>query len=405
MESYLTAEISAPALRHNAALLRGLIPAETELCAVVKADGYGHGLTTLLGVLSGLADRLAVASPEEALALRDLGCELPILMLFSLCVRAHEARLNDVLTELIRRRVTLTIAAASEVLAVGRAARRVGTEADVHVKVDTGMGRGGVACGLARRLVWHVRREEGIRLAGLYTHFATADEADKTFARSQLARFLEVAEAIGAAGLTRHAANSAATIDLPESHLDMVRPGIALYGYQPSDRMHNRLPLRPALRVTGRLMQIKKLPAGSRCGYGLTYVFPEDARIGLVPVGYADGYMRCLSNRATMRIRGRDVPVRGRVSMDQVIIDLTDVPDAAVGDEVEIVSDDPAAPHSVESLARLAGTIPYEITSRLGRRAERILVDADEENSPGPSAQRRSGAYLKTDRSPTPDRT
>ena len=189
-----------------------------------------------------------------------------------------------------------------------------------------------------------------------------------------MTRFLSTIEAAGGrAGLTLHAANSAATIDLPETHLDMVRPGIAIYGYQPSAQIVNRLPLRPALRLTGRLMQIKALPAGSRCGYGLTYTFPQATRVGLVPVGYADGYLRSLSNRSLMRIRGREAPTRGRVSMDQVIIDLTGVPNAAVGDEVEIISPDPAAANSVESLAKLAETIPYEVTCRLGRRVRRVL--------------------------------
>ena len=382
MESYLTAEISAAAVRHNAGLLRGRIPPATELCAVVKADCYGHGLTALLKVLSGLADRLGVTNPDEALALRQLGCEKPILMFFSPCAHADEGRLHDVLAELIRRRVTLTIVAEPEVSAVGRVARRIGVEAVVHVKIDTGMGRSGVRPEWAPRLVARVRRERGLSLEGLYTHFATADEADKAFAREQLRRFLGAVEAAGGRkGLRLHAANSAATIDLPETHLDMIRPGIALYGYAPSDQMLHRLPLRPALRLTGRLMQRKVLPAGSRCGYGLTHVFPKDTPVGLVPVGYADGYVRSLSGRATMRVRGQDVPVRGRISMDQVIIDLSDVPAAAVGDEVEILSNDPANPHSVESLARLAGTIPYEITCRLGDRARRVLVDTNEEDA------------------------
>jgi alanine racemase len=141
--------------------------------------------------------------------------------------------------------------------------------------------------------------------------------------------------------------------------------------------MHTRLPLRPILRLTGKIMQIKTLPAGSRCGYGLTRQFDRDTRVGLVPGGYADGYPRSLSNKATMRVRGVDVGVCGRVSMDQVILDLSAAPTAGIGDEVEIISSDPAAPHSVENLARLAGTIPYEITCHLGRRARRVLVDAD----------------------------
>jgi alanine racemase len=224
-------------------------------------------------------------------------------------------------------------------------------------------------------LVAEVRRRKAVKLEGIYSHLATADETDKHAAHDQLGRFqAAVAAAGGTAGLTLHLANSAATIDLPETHLDMVRPGIAVYGYQPSDEMTHRLPLRPAMRVTGRLMQIKSVPAGSRCGYGLTYTFPRDSRVGLVPVGYADGYLRGFSSRTTMRVAGRDVPVCGRVSMDQVILDLSDTPAAQVGDEVEIISTDPAAPHSVENLARLAGTIPYEITCRLGRRVRRVLV-------------------------------
>ena len=154
----------------------------------------------------------------------------------------------------------------------------------------------------------------------------------------------------------------------------MVRPGIAVYGYQPSDQMHNRLPLRPALRLWGRLMQIKTVPAGSRCGYGLTHTFDRPSRLGLVPVGYADGYLRSLSGKGVMRVAGREVAVCGRVSMDQVIVDLTDLPQVRVGQKVEIISPDPAAPNSVEGLSRLAGTIPYELTCRLGPRVRRVLV-------------------------------
>jgi len=244
------------------------------------------------------------------------------------------------------------------------------------VKVDTGMGRSGVLPEAAPALVEAARRERSIRVSGMYTHLATADETDKTFARQQLDTLLKTVESCGGhSGLCLHAANSAATIDLPETHLDMIRPGIAIYGYQPSDEMINKLPLRPALRLTGRLMQRKTLPAGHKCGYGLTYTFEADTPVGLVPVGYADGYSRRLSNRATMRVRGVDVPVRGRVAMDQVIVDLSAVPNATVGDEVEIISNDPANPHSAENLARLCDTIPYEITTRLGNRARRVLED------------------------------
>lgn len=375
MESYLRAEVSASAVQHNCSLIRRRLTPGTKLCAVVKANCYGHGLTTLLGVLSDEADWLAVTTPEEAIQVRRLGYERPVLMFFSACAQRDRRDLREALAELIAQRVALTVVAASEAASVAEAARTAGATAEVHVKIDTGMGRSGCRPEEAPALVEQVRREKALRLGGLYTHLATADEADKSFARQQLRRFLDAVEACGGrSGLILHAANSAATIDLPETHLDMVRPGIALYGCQPSDEMANRLPLRPALRLTARLMQRKTLPAGSRCGYGLTHAFDRDTPVGLVPVGYADGYLRNLSNRATMGIRGRNVPIRGRVSMDQVIVDLTDAPDAQVGDEVEIISNDPGAPHSAENLARLAGTIPYEITCRLGHRARRVLI-------------------------------
>ncbi len=376
MESYLTAHISTAAIEHNLRLLRQCIPPATKLCVVVKADCYGHGLRNLLGLLSERADWLAVTNPEEALALRSLGYERPMMMFFSPCAHANGDEARDALGELIAQNVTLTVVAPAEIAAIGQAARQVGAVAEVHVKVDTGMGRSGVLPDKAPALLDEARRDPSIRVAGMYTHFATADESDKSFAGQQLATLLQTVEACGGhSGLCLHAANSAATIDLPETHLDMVRPGIAVYGYQPSDEMLRKLPLKPALRLTGRLMQVKTLPAGHKCGYGLTYTVPADTPVGLVPVGYADGYLRSLSNRSTMRIRGVDVPVRGRVAMDQVIVDLTGVASAAVGDEVEIISNDPANPHSAENLARLCDTIPYEIICRLGNRARRVLED------------------------------
>lgn len=377
--SYLTAEVSASAVRANLAALRGRLAHGTRLCAVVKANCYGHGLDTLLEVIAEGADSLAVATPEEALDLRRRGCTRQILTFFSACAYAEGRELHEALDELIARQVTLTVVAPAEVTAVTEAAGRLGAEADVHAKIDTGMGRSGVPTGEAPGLVEAIRAAEGVRLTGLYTHFATADEPDdrgRGFAREQLRRFHEAVEAIGGRkGLVLHVANSAAVMDMPESHLDMVRPGIAVYGYQPSEALRDPVALRPCLRLTGKLMQIKTLPAGSGCGYGLTHTFDRATPVGLVPAGYADGYIRRLSNRSSVRIDGRDAPIRGRVAMDQIIIDLTDVPDARVGDDVEIISPDPAAPNSVENLARLAETIPYEVTCGLGRRVRRTLIE------------------------------
>jgi len=389
VESYLTAEISAAALRHNLTLLRRRLAPGTKLCVAAKANCYGHGQRLLLDVLAEQVDALGVATPEEAVSLRHHGFRKPILMFFSACAYGEGAELHDALAQLIANDVWLTVVSPAEARLVAEAARLVDAAAQVHVKVDTGMGRSGVPAEQAPALVEAIRAEPRLRLVGLYTHFAVAEATDKAHTLGQLACFhrtiAECGMRNGESGtphsalrtphsLILHAANSAATIDLPQTHLGMVRPGIAAYGYQPSDEMHVRLPLQPILRLTGRLMQVRHAPAGSRCGYGLRYTFTRPSRIGLVPVGYADGYLRGLTNQTVMRLRGQLVPTRGTISMDQTIIDVTDVPSAAVGDEVEIISPDPADPHSVEGLARLAGTIPYEITCRLGDRVRRKLA-------------------------------
>ncbi len=280
------------------------------------------------------------------------------------------------LAELIAHDITLTVTSLEELGLLAEAAERAGRPAEIHIKIDTGMTRSGILPGRAAALVEAARAARCVRLRGLYTHFAAAEEADKSMTLEQLEKFLRAVGACGGgSGLVLHAANSAATIDLPETHLGMVRPGMALYGYQPSRQLRRALPLRPCLRVTAPIVQIKDVPAGARTGYGLTYRFDGDARVALVPIGYADGYFRSLSNRASMRVRGVDCPVRGRVSMDQTIIEVTHVPQVRVGDAVEVVSPQPGAPHSIERLAELAGTIPYEVVTRLGDRIKRVVVD------------------------------
>ncbi len=374
MDGYLTAEISAAALRSNVAYLRSLLAPGVRLCPVVKADAYGHGLAVVLPILAPLVDGLAVATPSEAVRVRDLRFDRALLTFFSVLGFMDLGERRDALAELLASEAILTVTSDEEVELIAEEARREGRRAVVHVKIDTGMARSGVwhveAAGLLRR----IREHPDLRLTGAYTHFATADE-DRDFARQQLARF-EAALAAGGGrdGLTLHAANSAALLELPESHLELVRPGMAVYGIRPSPLVRDGA-LAPALRLMGRLMQVKSVPAGTGCSYGLDYTFERDSRVGLVPVGYGDGYMFALSDRATVRVRGSDAPVRGRVTMDQIVVDLTDVPAAAAGDEVEILSARPADPHSAESLARLAGTIPYELVTRLGPRVRRVLVE------------------------------
>jgi alanine racemase len=375
MHNYLRAEISTSAIRWNFARVRERLAEGVQICAVIKANAYGHGQDLLLGLMGELADWLAVATPAEALHLRERGYEGPMLVFFSSATAGGE-NLSATLDELLARRVTLTVASRAELEVLSEATRRTGIDAKVHVMIDTGMTRSGILPADAPGMLAWLREEPAMRMTGVYTHLATADEADKTFAREQLTRFRDVVDRCGVGpSIVRHAANSAAVADLPESHFDMVRPGLALYGYHSSDELHHPLELRPSLRLTAHLMQIKTVPAGTRVGYGQTHEFTRDSRVGLVPVGYGDGYFRCLGNRAQMSIGGRLVPVVGRVSMDQTTVDLTDHPSAAVGDEVEIISSDPSAAHSLENLARQAETIPYEIMCRLGQRVRRFLVD------------------------------
>jgi len=376
MDRGAIASISVQAVQGNIRALRRHIGRKVKLCAVVKADAYGHGLPLLAPVLAEQVDWFAVATPEEALRLHALNCSKPIL-LFSpaTAFQDEEDGLYSVVEDLARRKIVFTIVDATNLAVLEAVARKTGMPVNVHVKIDSGMGRSGISAENAPALVSQVLSSPVIRLTGLYTHFACSEAQEHSYTLTQLQTFRAAVSACGNhPSWLLHAANSAAAIDLPETHLDMVRVGLAIYGYQPSETLATKLPLRPALRVTARILFVKNMPAGSRCGYGLKHRFERDSRIGLVPIGYADGYLRCLSGKAAVRLGRSVLPVCGTISMDQIIVDLTDVPNAKVGDEVEIISDDPNAPNSVASLARLAGTIPYEITCRLGSRILRRLA-------------------------------
>ena len=378
MHNYLKAEISAGAIRRNVALLREQIGLGCKLCAVIKCNAYGHGQELLLPLMADLADWVGVATPAEALRLREVGYTGEILVFFSACTRSGSAGVAATMIELIRQHVTLTITSRWELDVLSAATRRTGETANIHICVDTGMTRSGARPEDVPALLREIQLDPGLAMTGIYSHFATADEADKSAAHVQIERFEAMLTRYRdqfPATLLRHLANSAAAIDLPDAHYDMVRPGIALYGYQPSDEMHNKLPLTPAMRLSAHVMQIQRVPAGTAVGYGGTFTTQRDSIIALVPVGYGDGYPRALSNVGSMKIRGYYAPIVGRVSMDQITLDVTDLPDVIVGDMVEIIAPDPAAPNSLETLARQAGCIPYEIMCRLGDRVRRFLVD------------------------------
>ena len=370
MDKLITATISESAVRHNMMQLRDCIGDKVKLYPVVKADCYGHGLELLLDVISESADGLCVSTPATAMRLRRLGYTGDIIVFFSAC-SFPKANKKLFIAELISADVTQTVVDIGEVRNISEVATELGVKASVHLKIDTGMTRAGVALVDAPELIEFINSCNALRLTGVYTHFSSADEEDLSITDQQLALFkATVAKSDVNDDVMLHAANSAATMRFSAAHLDMVRPGLAVYGYYSCGSFENQLPLRPCMRITAPLIQVKDVVAGSSCGYGLTFTFENNGRVGRVPIGYGDGYLRYLSNRAVVRVNGNDATVCGRVSMDQLIIDLSDIVNVSVGDEVEIVSDIRTAPNSVENLARLAGTIPYEITC--GLRSERI---------------------------------
>ncbi len=375
LNDYLTAQISASALKTNIELIRRELKPTTKLCFVAKSNCYAHGWLQCQDAIKPFADWVAVATPAEALAIRHSGWQRPILLLMASGLTGIIS--NERLRRLIARDVTLTLADPNDLPVIAAAARAAGRPAQLHLKIDSGMTRSGVMPDKAPALMQQARQQTDVALTGVYTHFAAADEKDKSSAYKQLACFMAAIQASGknAEGLLRHAAASAATIDLPESHFDMVRVGTAIYGHQPSDEMLRTLPLRGVMRLVSRLTQVKEVPAGRRVSYGQTYGFEKPAKIGLVPIGYSDGYCRAFSNRAMMKVGEQYVPVRGRVCMDQTIVELTGLPDVKVGDAIEIVSPDAAAPNSIENLARLANTITPDIMVGFGSsRIQRVTT-------------------------------
>ncbi len=381
----VVAELRLARVRHNLQLLRRQVKPGIPLCVAVKADAYGHGMPPLLPVLrSEGVEALAVASIPEALELRTLGWNRPILCLLPVTGNGGPEAL-EAASEAVAAEIRCTITSIEEARLLQQAASRQGQIVQVEVQFETGMGRLGFLAkppGAAAAFVAELAALPNLRWTGVYTHFATADEPDPAFAREQLEAFEQICASLNAAGMQvpcRHAANSTATFRLPETHLDMVRPGLAVYGYWGGPAAE-RPDLQPTLRVVTRLLAVRRLPAGHAVGYGRAWRAHRDSVIGVLPIGYADGFLRRFAEGATVSLtatRGREqqaAPVVGRVSMDLVTVDLTEVSDPRVGDEVVLIDDHVGARDSVESIAARTGTIPYEITTGLGGRIERRAV-------------------------------
>jgi alanine racemase len=377
--------ISRAALLHNTNLVRRALGPGVKICAVVKADAYGHDANIVTDTLCNfssddreppIVDALAVADIDEAAGLPP--SDLPVTVLRPVenaYLGAQRARLEAAAQNAWV--LTLCSRAAAEDLA--RIAQSRGKRVNVQIMVNTGLNRAGVDVRDFLSLVEKIDALPALRLMGIATHFAQADEAGNPFNGRQLAEFMRVIEPLSARPkLTRplfSAANSGGVFFHPASHLDMVRPGISLYGIDPTCRPSIDRTLRPVMRWTAPLLNIRDVPTGATVGYGQTWVAEKPTRLGLVPVGYADGYPRSLSNCGTMIVNGQPATVAGRVSMDLTVIDLASSPQTVVGDEVTVLDSDPVSPASVYRIAQLAGTIPYEIFCQIGSRVRRVAVE------------------------------
>jgi alanine racemase len=381
MHRDLIAEIDTDAIQHNVGLIRQHCGPGVRICAALKANAYGHGISVVAPTLDRAGvDMAAVATIGEAIELRALGWRRPVLCLGPVFAAPTAAERAERIDAAVRYDLTVTIVDGYGARDLNEAAGRQKKHARFHVKVDTGMGRMGIAPATALDLIEKIDGLPNISLDGVYTHLATADESDKSFAHKQLRVFGELVAALREMGISVplcHVANSSATLSLPESWCDMVRPGIILYGHLPNQDVKTNLPLRPALRLVSHLVLTKRVAAGHSVGYGRTFIASRDSLLGIVPIGYNDGYLRCLSNRAVVGVAGGYAPVVGQTSMDQTVVDLTDLAvrngeRPRVGDTVVVIDDQSDRPNSVPALAELMKTVPYEVTCLLGNRVARV---------------------------------
>ncbi|NPA06303.1 MAG: alanine racemase [Chloroflexi bacterium] len=364
------AEVNLPAYRANLRAIQTFVGPRVQIFAVVKANAYGHGLVPMArAALQAGARRLVVHRLDEALQLRASGIQAPILILGYVPLAAARWVAQHRLTPTV---ITLEFL---EALSAHTPADAV---SEVHINVDTGMGRYGL---LPDEVVPFLRAAASIprvRIEGIYTHFATADEADRTYMLQQWRVFQDVLTAAEAAGVrppVRHACNSAAIFALPEAHLDAVRPGIATYGLRPSLDWETPIALQPVLTWKARVARVRTLPPGHGIGYGRTYVTSKPTTVALVPVGYGDGYHRILSNKGQVLIHGQRAPVLGRVSMDQIVVNVSHIPNVALEDEVVLLGQQGGEAISAEELAAWAQTINYEVVTAILPRVPRIYLD------------------------------
>lgn len=363
-------EIDLKALKHNYYTIRNKITDKTKIAAVVKADAYGHGAVKTAQKLSQWGvDYLCVGSPDEGIELREAGIKKPILVLAEVLETQYQ--------EVIKGKLIQTAASSRTLSGLNKAAAEADIIQPVHLKVDTGMGRIGFLPQNLLEAFKTAKNLKNIKIEGVFSHLARADEDDKTFAYQQLEKFENVINKIENSGFKitlKHIANSAAIIDLPEFSLDMVRPGIMLYGLFPSQELNKNADLKPVLSFKTRVVQLRQLPAEAAISYGSIYKTEKKEKIAVLPIGYKDGYPRLLSNQGEVLIRGQRAPIRGRVCMGQTIIGVNEINDIEVGDEVVLIGKQGKNEIKAAEIAEKCDTINYEVVCNLSERLEKIYL-------------------------------
>ena len=372
MDRRTWAEIDLDALAHNMRGIRKITSPSAQVMAVVKADAYGHGYYEVTKtLLENGADRLAVAMLQEGIQLRKSGFTQPILVLGALVEEDIEGYIDY--------EVTPNVFCVEQARAVSETAEKKGKTVKIHIKIDTGMTRIGFVAtedneGIADEIA-EIAKMPNIEIEGMFSHFATSDETDGAYTRMQYARFMDVVKKLEERSVTipvKHICNSAGIMMYPEMHLDMVRPGIILYGLYPSDEVDKgRLDLRPVMSLKSKVTLVKEVEEGRGVSYGKEYITSKPTKIATVPIGYADGYLRRLKDKAKMMVNGETVPVIGRICMDQCMIDVTNVNTIKRGDEVTIFSDTGI---TMDDVAAWSETINYEIACEIGKRIPRIYI-------------------------------
>ncbi len=367
-----TIEIDLAALRYNFSQVRKLVGQTTAILGVVKSDAYGHGMVPVARELVNQdVEYLGVNTYREAVTLRQAGIKTPILLLLGVE--------EDELTDVIQNQLTPVLYRGDIARAISTAALAADTRIPVHLKIDTGMGRLGIPFVEAEKFFELVKSLDGIRVEGLLSHFASADEHDKSFSNQQLERFrsaLTQAESIGLNFRYTHIANSAGIIDLPDSYLQLVRPGLMLYGARPSQELHRPIPLKPVMAWKTRVLQLKEVTADSPIGYGCTYLTSRPSRIATLPIGYDDGYDRLLSNKGEVLVRNRRAPVVGRISMSLTTIDVTEIPEVQSDDEVVLLGRQGDEEITADEIAAKISTISYEIFCSFGGNRKKHFLNS-----------------------------